>query len=104
AGARRRLTSPSGHGRRPVEPLRVVPLVPRLELRIALFDRPPPARVLDVPANGLGEPGVELVRRREAERAELRGRERVASIVAGTVRDGADQRLGLSEELEDALR
>ena len=62
--------------------------------------RPPPGLVGPVPVDGLGQARLERPRRRPAKRGQLRAIHRVASVVAGPILHGPDQRPGLAEPLQ----
>ena len=86
ASATRRASTPSR--RLAVVLLVVLAVLPR-------FDRLPPGAVLGVPGDGLRDARGEIRFRAPAERAQLRGVDGVAVIVAGAQSlDRADQRLG----------
>ena len=79
----------------------VLTLVVLAEFRVFVLDRPPPALVLPVPRDRLGEPLVEGRARPPPDGLELRRVERVAPIVARSIGHGPDQARGLAHELQD---
>src|SRR5262249_27622664 len=82
----------------------VLALVVLPELRVQGLDRPPPGLVLAVPRHGVREPLREIGARPPPERRQLRGVERVAPIVPLTIRDRLDERRGLADQMQDAMR
>src|SRR6185503_1830482 len=82
----------------------VLALVVLAELGVLVLDRPPPPLVVAVPRDSFREALFERLPRPPAERLQLRGVERVAAIVAGTIGHRLDQRVGLADERQDPVR
>src|SRR6266567_3080779 len=82
----------------------VLALVILAELGILVLDRTPPPLVLAVPRHRFGESPIEGHFRSPADGLELRGVERIPSIVPGPVCHRPDERRGLAEQVEDAVR
>ena len=85
-------------------PPAVLPLVEGAVGGALLRDGPPPGLVAHVPVDGRGEAVVEGGLRFPAQRAQLRGVERVAAVVARAVRDRGDERRRPVEGAQDAVR
>src|SRR5207249_2820947 len=72
---------------------------------LSALDGTPPGFVGPIPLDGRVQALLEGVRRRPARlAAQLRGIERVAEVVPGTVGDRPDERLGLAHAAEDLAR
>src|SRR6266542_4050884 len=93
----------SGTAATRVSAVTVLSLVVLAVFRVLVLDRPPPPLVLAIPVHSFREPLVKAFLWFPSKRLELRGVERIASVVSGAIRDRRDQGGRLSDQIEDAV-